>query len=57
MCKVAIDKGKQCVVTDLQGSGHEHWAAHEQEDEQAGEPLLSDAQEARLLPWSWALRL
>lgn len=51
--------GQRCVagLTDLQSSGHEYRAAHEQEDDQAGEPLLSDAQEARLLSWSRALRL
>lgn len=44
-------------LTDLQGSSHEHRAAHEQEDDQASEPLLSDAQEPRLLSWSRALWL
>ena len=43
--------------TRLQRPGHEDGAAHEQEDEQAGEALLPDAQEARLLPGGGALRL
>lgn len=42
---------------NLQHARHEYRAAHEQEDNQAGQPLLSDAQEARLLPRGRALRL
>lgn len=41
---------------NLQHAGHEYRAAHEQEDHQAGQPLFSDSQEARLLPWGRALR-
>lgn len=41
----------------LQQARHEYRAAHEQEDDQAGQPLFSDAQEARLLPRGRALRL
>lgn len=52
-------RGQHCItcLANLQGSSHEYRAAHEQEDDQASEPLLSDAQEARLLPRSRALRL
>lgn len=42
---------------NLQQARHEYRAAHEQEDDQAGQPLFSDAQEARLLPRGRALRL
>lgn len=42
---------------NLKHAGHEYRAAHEQKDHQAGQSLFSDAQEARLLPWSRALRL
>lgn len=56
---VPARRGQHCIVcqTNLQGSRHEYRAAHEQEDDQASEPLFSDAQEARLLSWSRALRL
>lgn len=43
--------------TNLQGSCHEHRAAHEQKDDQARQPLLPDAQETGLLSRSRALRL
>lgn len=51
--------GQHCIawLTNLQDSSHEYGAAHEQEDDQAGQPLFSDAQEARLLSWSRALWL
>lgn len=42
---------------NLQQARHEYRAAHEQEDDQAGQPLFSDAQEARLLPRGRALWL
>lgn len=35
-------------ITDLQHGGHEYWAAHEDEYHEAGEALLSDAQELGL---------
>lgn len=39
-----------CLINDLQYGGHEDRAAHEGEDENAGEPLLPDAQELGLFP-------
>ena len=44
-------------VTDLEHRGHEHGAAHEGEDHQARESLLSDAEELGLLPGGRALGL
>lgn len=44
-------------VTDLQYGCHEDRAAHEGEDHEAGEALLSDAEELGLLTRSWALWL
>lgn len=43
--------------THLKGTSHEYRASHKQEDDQASEPLLSDAQKTRLLSWSRAFRL
>lgn len=44
-------------ATDLQGPSHEDGAAHKQEDEEASDSLLADAQEAGLLPRCRAARL
>lgn len=41
----------------LQGRGQEDGAAHHGEDHEAGDSLLSDAQELWLLAWRGALRL
>ena len=41
----------------LEGGGHEDGAAHEDEDHEAGDSLLSDAEELWLLAGRRALRL
>lgn len=51
------EEGIVAQLTNLQGSSHKYRAAHEQKDAEAGEPLLSNAQEARLLSWGRALWL
>ncbi len=56
---VSARGGQHCIacLINLQESSHEYRASHEQENDQAGEPLFSDAQEARLLSRSRALGL
>lgn len=45
------------LTTHLQDGGHEHGAAHQEEDHEAGHALLSDAEELGLLAGRRALRL
>lgn len=45
------------ATSNLQHRRHEDGAAHQSEDHEAGEALLSDAEELGLLPGSRALRL
>lgn len=49
--------GYTSFFPNLKHRCHEDGAAHQGEDHEAGETLLSDAQELRLLAWGWALWL
>lgn len=54
---VNIEKKHVAILPDLQNRRHKHRTTHQGENHEAGEALLSDAQEFGLLPRGRALRL